>query len=340
MAAMPEAYDLACVVHVHSTHSDGTGTVAQIAKAAARAGADVVLLTDHDTLAAREAGEEGWHGDVLVLVGEEITPVDQDHYLAFGIERTVSRRLPPAEACAAVRAAGGFGFAAHPFAPGSEPFKRGGYPYTALDCEALHGIELWSIVGDTGSQFRKRRDLLRFLAAPNRFVRHPPEVNMREWDRLCAARRTVAVGGLDAHQIGIRIAGRVPLRLMGYHRTFRILRTHVLAPERTPAAVYDALREGRCYLARDGLADATGFTFSADGIPMGAETDAGTLTLRAGTPRSARIRLLRDGREIAAADGTDLAHTVSGPGVFRVEAWLGGRLWIASNPVYARPYTG
>src|SRR5437660_874593 len=49
MAAMSEAYvDLTCVVHVHSTHSDGTGTVAQIARAAQRAGVDVVLLTDHD----------------------------------------------------------------------------------------------------------------------------------------------------------------------------------------------------------------------------------------------------------------------------------------------------
>ncbi|MGH2783367.1 MAG: hypothetical protein ACRDLA_18525, partial [Thermoleophilaceae bacterium] len=56
-------HDLACVVHLHSTHSDGTGTVPQIARAARRAKADVVLLTDHDTLEARRRGEEGWYGD-------------------------------------------------------------------------------------------------------------------------------------------------------------------------------------------------------------------------------------------------------------------------------------
>jgi predicted metal-dependent phosphoesterase TrpH len=65
-------HDLSCVVHLHSTHSDGTGTVREIARAAARARADVVLLTDHDTMAARRLGEEGWYGDVLLIAGDEI----------------------------------------------------------------------------------------------------------------------------------------------------------------------------------------------------------------------------------------------------------------------------
>ena len=322
------------MAHLHSTHSDGTGTVAQIAKAARRAGVDVVLLTDHDTLAAQRSGEEGWHGDVLVLVGMEITPKDQDHYLAFGITEEVSASLPPADACAAVRAAGGFGFAAHPFALGSDAFKRAGYPYTALDSEDLHGIELWSIVSDTGSQFRSKLDLLRFLLRPDSMIKAPPEVNMREWDRLCSTRPTVAIGGIDAHQIGLRIGPFVPLRLMAYHRSFRLLRTHVLCDEppngdldHDRGLVYGALREGRCYLARDSLADATGFRFEADGSG----------TYRAHTPHPARIRLLRDGTEVASASGTTLEHAAEGPGAYRIEAWLGDRLWVASNPVYARP---
>ena len=82
--------DLACVIHVHSTWSDGTGTVPQIMRAAAKAGVDVVLLTDHDTLAARDHGQEGWHGDVLLLVGEEVTP-DENHYLAFGNDTVIRK---------------------------------------------------------------------------------------------------------------------------------------------------------------------------------------------------------------------------------------------------------
>src|SRR5215210_1104399 len=81
-----DMHDLACVVHLHSLYSDGTGTVPEIARAAGVAGADVVLLTDHDTLEARRRDEEGWHDGVLVLVGEEVSPPGRNHYLAFGIE--------------------------------------------------------------------------------------------------------------------------------------------------------------------------------------------------------------------------------------------------------------
>ena len=109
-------HDLACVVHLHSTHSDGTGTVRQIARAAARARADVVLLTDHDTLEAKRRGEEGWYDDVLVLAGEEVSPLGRDHYLAFGIDTVIRHRgLDACGIARAVRDAGGFGFAAHPF---------------------------------------------------------------------------------------------------------------------------------------------------------------------------------------------------------------------------------
>ena len=70
---MPVA-DVTCVIHAHSVHSDGTGTVEQIAAQAARADVDAVLLTDHDSLEARRRGAERYHGPVLVCVGEEVSP--------------------------------------------------------------------------------------------------------------------------------------------------------------------------------------------------------------------------------------------------------------------------
>src|SRR5215216_6754019 len=146
-------HDLACVVHLHSTYSDGTGTVRQIARAGRRVGADVVLLTDHDTLAAKRKGEEGWYGDVLLLVGEEVSPRRRNHYLAFGIDEEIDHsELDAAGICRAVRAAGGFGFAAHPFSRGSERFKRAGPAFGQPDC--LDGIELWSFLNDSGERVR------------------------------------------------------------------------------------------------------------------------------------------------------------------------------------------
>jgi hypothetical protein len=315
---------LACVVHLHSTFSDGTGTVPQIIAAGQRAGADVVLLTDHNTRAGSRY--EGWHGSVLLLVGQEDTPARRDHTLLFGDDLS---------------------FAAHPFSRGSRRFRRlsEGMPHTGLSSPGLTGIELWSFVTDTAERVSSVREGLLFAAAPLRVLRHPPLENMVEWDRMCRSRRVVALGGLDAHQIGVRMFGRVPLRLMGYGRSFRQLRTHVLcasAPsgslETDRALVYDALREGHCYIAVDSRAPARGFSFWADpgGLAMGTETRFDGQTLHARLPRPAELRLLKDGAVIAAVDAAELDHATTAPGTYRIEARLGGKSWILSNPIYLR----
>lgn len=347
--------DLTCVVHVHSRHSDGTGTVPEIAAAAAAAGADVVLLTDHDTLAARYHGHERWHGSVLVCVGEEVTKRPGHHYLAFGIDAPVDHRgRTPEQVAEAVADAGGIGFTAHPFSTGVRPFPF--VPATGWDDpfpSAATGVELWSVVTDTIERFEHRRDALRFLLGPRgaRQLDHPRPEALAAWDRAGAQRRVVAIGGLDAHQFGLRIGGRVPLRLMSYRHAFELLRTHVLL-ERPPSgdaaadrdAVYDALREGRCYLARDAIAPAGGFRFWADGpehVEIGSEASAGGFTLHVRLPRRADVRILRDGVEFARAhSGTSLDAPAGEAGVYRVEATLldagRPRTWIVSNPIYLR----
>jgi hypothetical protein len=246
-----------------------------------------------------------------------------------------------------VRDAGGFGFAAHPFSEGSARFRRPGMPHSGLDCEALDGIELWNFANDTGEQIRGVGGLVRLLATPERALDHPPERNMRRWDDLCRSRRVVAIGGLDAHQFGKRIGPFVPVRVMAYHRSFRLIRTHVLCEEppareleRDRELVFGALREGRCYIAVDSVAPANGFRFEAADVAMGGEARAGLRTLHVRTPLPARLRVLRDGGEIAAADGTMLDVEVEEPGVYRAEARRTAkrreRTWIVSNPVYLR----
>ena len=220
-------------------------------------------------------------------------------------------------------------------------------PFDGLDCEALRGVELWSFVNDTAAAARSVLELLRFVALPARALDHPPERNLRAWDALCRERRVVALGGLDAHQFGVRVGPVVPLRVMAYRRSFRFIRTHVLCAEppngeleHDREQIYAALREGRCYIAADVVAPARGFSFAADDLPMGAEAPAGRRTLRARTPLAARLRLLRDGAPIAEREGTMLEHEVEEPGVYRVEALRHARgrerTWILSNPIYLR----
>jgi hypothetical protein len=318
----PLLHDLACVVHLHSTWSDGTGTVPQIVSAGQRAGVDVVMLTDHNSRAG--AVDEGWHASVLLLVGEEVTPGDSDHTLVFD----------------------GLSFAAHPFSRGSERFSRfgSGMPHTGLASPELTGIELWSFVTDTAERVRSVREGLLFAAAPLRVIDHPPALNVSEWDRMCRSRRVVALGGLDAHQIGLRVFGRVPLRLMAYARSFRQLRTHVLcsAPvdgslEHDRALVYEALGAGRCYIAVDALAPARGFSFwASDGTVMGGEAEFAGQTLHVSLPRPASLRVTRDGAVVA----DQPVVKADRPGVYRIEARLPyrgrERTWILSNPIYLR----
>jgi PHP domain-containing protein len=349
-----ERHDLAGVIHLHTRYSDGTGSVADVVRAASANGLDYLLLTDHDTLAARDRGEEGWHGDVLMLVGEEVSPYRRNHYLAFGLERPIDHRdLTPQEIVNRVNEAGGFGFLSHPFSKGSERFSRGGrgMPWGDLDAEGYTGLELWSFVTDTAERVNSIRDLLRFIAAPGHFIDHPPARNLELWEDICARRRCVALGGVDAHQIGIRVGNRVPLRLMAYKRSFKYLRTHLLADHPLTGSlnedrelVYTAMRAGHAYIAIDALAPAKGFRFWAEGdheLEQGDEAPAYTATLRARAPHQARLRLLRNGREIAGGPAlTSLEHEVHETGVYRVEAYLEAhgreRTWILSNPIYLR----
>lgn len=351
---MADFHDLSCVVHLHSTHSDGTGTVPEIGRAGRRAGVDVVLLTDHDTLAARRGGEEGWYGSTLVLAGHEVSPPGRNHYLAFGLDEEIDHRgLAPAQIVSAVREQGGFGFAAHPFSEGSDRFARLSEDMRWEDLDCLDGIEVWSFLADNGQALTSMRDGVRFVARPERWVEHPPQRNLAEWDRLGARRRVVGIGGLDAHQFGRRIGGRV-VRLMSYARSFRQLRTHVLC-ERPPTGalnhdrqlVFDALRAGRCYIAAHHVAPARGFRFFAERpggarVEMGGEAPAADgFTLHALLPRPADVRLLRDGEQVARLPSAPaLVHRVERPGVYRVEARLRSRgserTWILSNPVYLR----
>jgi hypothetical protein len=73
---------------------------------------------------------------------------------------------------------------------------------------------------------------------------------------------------------------------------------------------------------------------------MGEETESAEWVLRVGTPRAARLVLVRDGEVVAEARGDALEHWTDAPGVYRVEAYVDAhgreRTWILSNPIYLR----
>ena len=356
MKGPPTVFDLSCVIHVHTTYSDGTATVPEVLTTARAAGADAVLLTDHDTLGARRDGWEGLHDGVLLLVGTEVSPKN-GHYLAFGIEHEISHAGRSArEIAVAVRAAGGIGFAAHPFSHGGRmlvpPLARRvvlphGWP--ALDADdGCDGIELWSLTTDAAEAWRTPAEALRWLRDPQSAVAQgPPARHLRRWDELSARRRVPAIGGLDGHQPGIRMRGRVRSPLP--HRpTFDLLRTHLLCEHplsgdaaADSATVLRALRAGAAWLNCPFVAPANGarlWAERADGgsVPMGGETAAGPAVLHVCLPRAADILVVCDGVVLERANAEAVAVDIERPGAYRVEARIDGRLWLLSNPVHLR----
>jgi PHP domain len=352
--------DVSCVVHVHSTYSDGTATVGELAAAAAAAGADALLLTDHDSLQARHDGWHGRHDGVFVLVGTEVSP-KQGHYLAFGVDEEIAHAGRSAVQIAeAVRHAGGIGFAAHPFSRGghmlSAPLARRialphGWP--ALDDpRGCDGLELWSLTTDAAEAWRTPADAVRWLRDPEAAIAAgPPAHHLRRWDALMARRRVPAIGGLDGHAPGIRVRGRVRSPL-SHARTFGLLRTHALCerplsgePAADERTILGALAAGAAWLTCPCVAPAAGSRFWAersDGsvVPMGAEAPAQRAVLRVRLPREADIRVIRDGAPIHEARGAALDVNVHAVGSYRVEGRINGRVWLLSNPVYLRRASG
>ncbi len=81
-------------IHMHSTFSDGSGEVPDIANFANEVGLDFIILTDHNTLRALEEGYEKWYDNTFCLVGCEINDKEnKNHYLALGINETYSTRM-------------------------------------------------------------------------------------------------------------------------------------------------------------------------------------------------------------------------------------------------------
>jgi hypothetical protein len=348
--------DVACVAHVHSTYSDGTAGVAEIAAAAAAAGADAVLLTDHDSLGARREGWEGLHDGVCLLVGTEVSP-KEGHYLAFGVDAEIAHAGRSAlEIAEAVRAAGGVGFAAHPFSSGGHMLVPGlarriilphGWP--ALDDpRGCDGIELWSLTTDAAEGWRTPAEAIRWLRDPQAGIAGgPPAHHLRRWDELSAHRRLPAIGGLDGHATGVRVRGRVHSPL-SHRRTFDLLQTHLLCErpltgdvEADWRTVLAALAAGAAWLACPYVAPARGarlWAERADGgiVAMGAETPAGRAALRVRLPRAADVAVLRDGAPFHEGRAAALDVDIETRGVYRIEARIDGRLWLLSNPVHVR----
>ena len=343
--------------HVHSEASDGTGTVADIAAAAARAGLRFVILTDHGD-GFRRTPPPRYLGGVLCIEAVEISTAG-GHYAALGMS-------PPPyplggearDVVEDVARLGGFGIAAHPDSAKPElRWDAWDAPFDAME---------WF---NADSQWRDERRW-RLLPTILQYPVRPPEAVaslfdrpaglLRRWDQLGSRRRIVGLAAADAHaRMGLGgktdpYDERLYVKLPSYEAIFRAFSLHVELreplsgdPDADARAVVAALRAGRVYTVFESIAGPGALAFTAEsGGDVARQGEALALgepvRLRAVTngPPQTSLQLLRDGEVVRQADGPSLELEADRPGAYRIEARLPGAPgepplpWMVSNPIH------
>ncbi len=261
------------VLHVHSVHSDGTGTPDEIAEAASDTGLAFVGINDHRNLTLRERGFSGLRNGIFFLTGTEIEDQRrQNHLLAYGINR-LPRSRDTLEQLEDIREQGGIAIAAHPCEKGGWLPGTGSYRWSRGACEALSGIEIWNYM----SSWKRNISPFSFFPRvknPDRLTAHPN----REAVDLWLASGGCAVACPDAHALRPGI-GRFSLEIFSYRMLFLRLRTHLLLHEYpdwedvagTERSILSALSEGRLFSSNYLLGDASGFQATRQGSSISME---------------------------------------------------------------------
>ncbi len=341
-------------LHIHSRYSDGSLRVPEIAALATESGLDFIALNDHEFLTDDlHLEEEGFYGKTMVFMGLEIGRHDH-HYLAYGLNDLVKgENLSPQEVIDRVNDQGGFGFLAHPFEKGM-PFvdKSRSYRWKDLSVDGYRGICLWNFSSRWKERVKTPLHGLVFLAFKTQLFKGPSRTTLAFWDDMCRHRRISAIGGSDAHGSLFKW-GPIHIRPLSYAFLLHALNVHVFLHKKIwkdfaagKEAIYEALSEGRLFIAHDGLCPARGFRFdfmSSDGsyLVMGEEGTFQKGEIVIEIPADGEIRLIKDGRLEKKWQDREAVFSVKEKGVYRVEVYrrlflFGWRPWIFSNPIYLR----
>lgn len=354
--------------HVHSTRSDGSGEPDAIAAAAAAAGLDFVILTDHGDATRPPDPPRVAHG-VLLIDGVEIS-TDDGHYVALDLPAAPYPLAGEGRAVADdVRRLGGLGILAHPDSPKASLAWHD--PSTDAD-----GYE-W-INADTSWRTASTMHVLaRLLTYPfNRpgtltALAHYPAGLFAERDTP-SRRAQLALAAVDAHaRIGWRRdddpieGGRAVAAFPSYDAAFGT--SGLIVPwldgspsghaDRDARVVLHAIRHRLAYSAVFSMAVAPWLSIDlveppATATPGPDAVGAATLVVHANAPADAEIRILRNGRQAVTgnrqpgtgdrvADSADRAgrqvsidlQADEAPAIYRAEMWLPARRGWPALPV-------
>jgi hypothetical protein len=344
--------------HIHSTRSDGTGTIDDIAAAASRTGLQFIIVTDHGD-GTRTPEPPSYRSGVLCIDGVEVS-TSNGHYVALNVPKTPFRLAGQArDVIDDVARFGGFGIAAHPTSLKPElgwqdwdaPF--GGIEWLNADSEWRDESPLSLARALFTYPFRSAEALTSLLDRP--------EEALARWDRLARQRHVTGLAAADAHaRLGVEQPGGeygdgFAARIPSYESSFRAFVNHVIldGPLSGDAAsdsqsVLASIHTGRVFSSIEGLASLGAFEMTALSAGMSARVgeyidSAHPVELDAviAAPAGTTMVVLRDGLPIYDTAQSKLRIDVGTvPATYRVEARLPDALqsesipWLVSNPIY------
>lgn len=323
--------------HVHTTRSDGRGTLREVVAAARDAGLAFVVVTDHDATAPEE---QGWRDGVLVVQGMELS-TRLGHVVALGVPAAAGPAVKRDDApLQAIAAAGGRAVLAHPLHP-RRPFRGGDDAGPWAGYEVFSHDTAWHQALAARAWGRIAEGLLRLPWDGGRAVLDlaaPPHAELARFD---AARARARAAG-DRRQARALLCSVDAHGYPSYRAAFAAVTMHVpVRPTGDGAAdaraVADALLDGEAVCVLEGRGAVARVRFA------GGEGAALELELPADAA-DASVRVVRDGREIAARalplragpNRVPLAPLCGGacaPGDYRLELWRAGAPWLFTNGV-------
>ncbi len=332
-------------IHIHSTDSDGSKPVSEIIKIGQEAGLDFLMFSDHMTLKSLRAGQEGWFGKTLVIIGYEINDLkNKNHYLAFNLEEVLPEEMSVAEYVQEVKKRGGLGIIAHPDEIRNQLPQYPPYPWTAWEVSGFDGIEIWNQMSEWMEKLTKFNQFKMFLH-PRKSLKGPTAKILSIWDNQARSRKVVGIGGVDAHAHPYRV-GPFRLTIFPYLVQFKSIRTHVLLPEplsqdflTAKKQLFFAIKNCNVFISNYARGDAQGFSFSAENenhkISVGGTLKLGNkVRIEIRAPGTAQLKLIYNGTAVSEAVSHRLEYITKTPGAFRAEAHRNQTGWIFSNHLW------
>jgi hypothetical protein len=296
---------------------------------------DFIYLTDRAKAGAGAAdyGTSGFTSSVLFFAGASFAHDDSGgEILGLNLREPIDPSLAPRALIDAIHSQGGIAVAGRP--------SRFGTP---SDYALADGVEVYSIADAWRATSPAPLYLKALLFGSDRFfssLLFVPEAELRTYDEMARGARVTLLAGSGAEQ-NYKVMGST---VGTYPQVFEVMTTHILAPQRQPEPMMEALRRGHAYVAFDLLGYVRDFAFYADladggRAMMGDQVPLSSgLTLRAELPAPAdEIVLLADGIMVATAERADrIEFQPKSPAAYRIEARRRGHPWVLSNPIYLR----